>query len=157
MNNSIQILKEIPSKKEIGVFVNDFISNGNNHLEKYLTLKFLEQVIKEALPKLNGLAKDDFLQTYNGVTKQETMGVEISLVNMSKSNMLKDPIYTYSDNVYNLINDIEKMEQSIKDKKDLLKSLKVMEINDGTAKKEELFDEPKEVKDDFQLKITLRK
>lgn len=156
MNNSIQVLTEIPSKKEITLFVNDFV-NGEQSLEKYLTLKFLEQVIKEALPKLNPMAKDDFLKTYNGAIKMETMGVEISLVNMSKSNMLKDPIYNYSDNVVNLENEIKQMEQSVKDKKDLLKSFKVMEINDGTATKEEMFEEPKEIKDDFQLKITLRK
>lgn len=156
--NYIQPLKQIPTKTEIKKYVAEFTENGDGTpLEKYATLKFLEQLVKDGLEALKSSAKDDFLKTYGGVTKMQIMGIDISLKNMSKANALKDPVYIYSDNVYNLVNDIEKMEQSLKDKKDLLKSLKTMEINDGTAKKEELFEEPKEAKDDFQLTITLQK
>ena len=154
----IQPLKQIPAKSEIAEYVNQFKALDNlSPIEKYANLKFLEEFVKQALKELKDPAKDDFIQMFNGATQMDFAGVTVQLKNMSKSNTLKDPNYIYSDKVYNYSNDIEQLEQKVKDMRDILKGMKTMEINDGTAKKEELFEEPKELKDDFQLTITLRK
>jgi len=159
MNNYIQPLKEIPAKSEIGVLVEQYKKQeGLSDIEKYANLKFLEEFVKKGLVELKEPAKDDFIKMFNGATSMDFMGITVSLKNMTKSNRLKDPSYEYPQHITGLVKDIEAIELILKGKKDMLKLLKTQSINEGTAKKlDEIFEEPKELKDDFQLTITLRK
>ena len=155
----IQPLKQIPAKSEIAEYVNQFKALDNlTPIEKYANLKFLEEFVKQALKELKDPAKDDFIQMFNGATQMDFAGVTVQLKNMSKSNTLKDPIYEFSNTVNAIEVDIADAETNLKYLKDRLKLEKTAEINNGTAKKlDDIFQESKELKDDFQLTITLRK
>jgi len=155
----IQPLKNIPAKSEIAEYVQQYKEqDGLSPIEKYANLKFLEEFVKKGLAELKNDAKDDFLKMFNGATKMDFMGIEVSLKNMSKSNTLKDPTYEYSQEVTNLESQLKGLEDNVKFFKDKIKLQKTFEINNGTAKKlDDIFEEPKESKDDFQLTITLRK
>ena len=157
--NYIQPLKEIPAKSEIAEFVKQYKEQeGLSPIEKYANLKFLEEFVKKGLVELKDLAKDDFIKMFNGATKMDFMGIEVSLKNMSKSNALKDPSYSYSNNVARIEQELEQAKANVRYLEDRLKLEKTAEINNGTATKlDEIFEEPKELKDDFQITITLRK
>jgi len=157
--NYIQPLKQIPAKSEIAEYVNQFKSLDNlSPIEKYANLKFLEEFVKQALKELKDPAKDDFIQMFNGATQMDFAGVTVQLKNMSKSNTLKDPTYLFSHNVTDLENELSKAQANVRYLTDKIKLEKTAEINNGTAKKlDDIFEEPKELKDDFQLTITLRK
>ena len=157
--NYIQPLKQIPAKSEIAEYVNQFKSLDNlSPIEKYANLKFLEEFVKQALKELKDPAKDDFIQMFNGATQMDFAGVTVQLKNMSKSNTLKDPTYLFSHNVTDLENELSKAQANVRYLTDKIKLEKTAEINNGTAKKlDDIFEEPKELKDDFQLIITLRK
>jgi len=159
MNNYIQPLKEIPAKSEIGVLVEQYKKQeGLSDIEKFANLKFLEEFVKKGLAELKEPAKDDFIKMFNGATSMDFMGITVSLKNMSKSNTLNDPSYEFSENVKQIESQIEHDETDLRYLKDKLKLEKTREINNGTAKKlDEIFEEPKELKDDFQLVISLRK
>ena len=156
--NYIQPLKEIPAKSEIAEYVKQYKEQeGLSPIEKYANLKFLEEFVKKALAELKDPAKDDFIKMFNGATKMDFMGIEVSLKNMAKANTLKDPSYEYSNNVARIEQELEQAEANVRYLKDRLKLEKTAEINNGTAKKlDEIFEE-EELKDDFQLTITLRK
>jgi len=156
--NYIQPLKEIPAKSEIAEFVKQYKEQeGLTPIEKYANLKFLEEFVKKGLAELKDPAKDDFIKMFNGATKMDFMGIEVSLKNMSKSNALKNPSYSYSNNVARLEQELERAKANVRYLEDRLKLEKTAEINNGTATKlDEIFEE-KELKDDFQLTITLRK
>jgi len=155
----IQPLKQIPAKSEIAEYVNQFKALDNlTPIEKYANLKFLEEFVKQALKELKDPAKDDFIQMFNGATQMDFAGVTVQLKNMSKSNTLKDPTYLFSHNVTDLENELSKAQANVRYLTDKIKLEKTAEINNGTAKKlDDIFEEPKELKDDFQLTITLRK
>ena len=155
----IQPLKQIPAKSEIAEYVNQFKALDNlTSIEKYANLKFLEEFVRQALKELKDPAKDDFIQMFNGATQMDFAGVTVQLKNMSKSNTLKDPTYEFSQEVTNLENQLNTLEDNVKFFKDKIKLQKTHEINNGTAKKlDDIFEEPKELKDDFQLTITLKK
>ena len=159
MNNYIQPLKEIPAKSEIAEYVKQYKEQeGLSPIEKYANLKFLEEFVKTGLAELKGSAKDDFIQMFNGATKFDFMGVTVQLKNMAKANALKDPSYEYSNNVARIEQELEQAKDNVRYLTDRLKLEKTNEINNGTAKKlDEMFEEPKELKDDFQLVISLRK
>jgi len=156
--NYIQPLKEIPAKSEIAEYVKQYKNQeGLTPIEKYANLKFLEEFVKTGLAELKGIAKDDFIQMFNGATKFDFMGVTVQLKNMTKANTLKDPTYTYSNNVARIEQELEQAKDNVRYLTDRLKLEKTNEINNGTAKKlDEMFEEPKELKDDFQLVISLR-
>ena len=155
----IQPLKQIPAKSEIAEYVNQFKALDNlTPIEKYANLKFLEEFVKQALKELKDPAKDDFIQMFNGATQMDFAGVTVQLKNMSKSNTLKDPTYLFSHNVTDLENELSKAQANVRYLTDKIKLEKTAEINNGTAKKlDDIFEEPKELEDDFQLTITLRK
>lgn len=157
--NFIQTYKEIPTKTEIAKFADEFIDIPNLTLtEKFINIKFAEELIEQIKKKLNPLAKKDFAEMFNGETKQEFMGVTVQLVWMGKSKALKDPSYEYSNNVTRIEQELSQAESNIKYLKDKLKLEKTAEINNGTAKKlDEMFEEPKEAIDDFMIKVSLRK
>lgn len=157
--NYIQPLKNIPAKSEIAEYVKQYKDqDGLSPIEKYANLKFLEEFTKKGLAELKELAKDDFIKMFNGTTSMDFMGITVSLKNMSKSNALKDPTYEYSNNVARLEQELEQAKSNVKYLEDRLKLEKTAEINNGTAKKlDEIFEEPKEAKDDFQITVTLRK
>lgn len=155
----IQPLKQIPAKSEIAVYVQQYKDqDGLSPIEKYANLKFLEEFVKKGLAELKNDAKEDFLKMFEGATKMDFMGIEVSLKNMAKSNTLKDPSYEFSKDIEDIEYKIRETEGTLKYLKDKLKLEKTAEINNGTAKKlDEIFEEPKELKDDFQLVISLRK
>jgi len=155
----IQPLKQIPAKSEIAEYVQQYKEqDGLSPIEKYANLKFLEEFVKKGLAELKNDAKDDFLKMFNGATKMDFMGIEVSLKNMSKSNTLKDPTYEFSNNIVTLERALSEAEANVRYIKDRIKLEKTAEINNGTAKKlDDMFEEPKESKDDFQLVISLRK
>lgn len=155
----IQPLKNIPAKSEIAVYVQQYKEqDGLSPIEKYANLKFLEEFVKKGLAELKNDAKDDFLKMFEGTTSMDFMGVTVSLKNMSKSNTLKDPTYEYSMEVKGLEAQLMSKEHEMGYLKDKIKLQKTYEINNGVAKKlDDIFEEPKEAKDDFQLTITLRK
>lgn len=157
--NYIQPLKNIPAKSEIAEYVKQYKDqDGLSPIEKYANLKFLEEFTKKGLAELKELAKDDFIKMFNGTTSMDFMGITVSLKNMSKSNTLKDPSYEYSNNVARLEQELEQAKSNVRYLEDRLKLEKTAEINNGTAKKlDEIFEEPKEAKDDFQITVTLRK
>lgn len=157
--NYIQPLKNIPAKSEIAEYVKQYKDqDGLSPIEKYANLKFLEEFTKKGLAELKELAKDDFIKMFNGTTSMDFMGITVSLKNMGKSNALKDPTYEFSKDVANLESQLRAIEDNVKFFKDKIKLQKTFEINNGTAKKlDEIFEEPKEAKDDFQLTVTLRK
>jgi len=159
MNNYIQPLKEIPAKSEIAEYVKQYKEQeGLSPIEKYANLKFLEEFVKTGLAELKDSAKDDFIKMFNGATKFDFMGVTVQLKNMAKANALKDPSYEYSNNVARIEQELEQAKDNVRYLTDRLKLEKTNEINNGTAKKlDEMFEEPKELKDDFQLVISLRK
>lgn len=158
MNNYIQPLKNIPAKSEIAEYVQQFkAQDGLSPIEKYANLKFLEEFVEKAIAELKDPAKDDFIQMFNGATSMDFMGITVSLKNMSKSNTLKDPSYEYSNNVARLLEELEQAKANVRYLEDRIKLEKTAEINNGTAKKlDEIFEE-KELKDDFQLTVSLRK
>lgn len=157
--NYIQTYTEIPTKTEITKIADDFIQLDNmTATEKFINIKFAEEVIEQIKKKLNPLAKKDFAEMFGGETKKDFMGVNVQLVWMGKSKALKDPSYEYSNNVTRIEQELSQAEANVKYLKDKLKLEKTAEINNGTAKKlDELFEEPKEAIDDFTIKITLRK
>ena len=157
--NYIQTYTEIPTKTEIAKIADDFIQLDNmTATEKYINIKFAEEVIEQIKKKLNPLAKRDFAEMFGGETKKDFMGVNVQLVWMGKSKALKDPTYEYSMEVSGLEAELRAVEEQAKFVKDKIKLQKLHEINNGTAKKlDELFEEPKEAIDDFTIKVSLRK
>lgn len=155
----IQTYKEIPTKTEISKFADEFIAKDDLSLtEKYINIKFIEELVEQIKKKLNPLAKADFAKMFEGETKKDFMGVNVQLVWMGKSKALKDPSYEYSDKINEMQRDIDMVEMNLKTQKEILKLMKTQEINNGTAKKlDEIFEEPKNELEDFQIKISLRK
>jgi len=156
---NIQLYKEIPTKTEIAKFANQFIEQGDMSLtEKYINVKFMEELLDQIKKKLNPLAKEDFAKMFQGETKMDFMGVTVNLVWMGKSKALKDPSYEYSNNVARIEQELSEAESNVRYLKDKLKLEKTAEINNGTAKKlDEIFEEPKNELDDFTIKVSLRK
>jgi len=157
--NVIQTYKEIPSKTEISKFADEFIKQGDLSLtEKYINIKFAEELIDQIKKKLNPLAKADFAKMFEGETKMDFMGVTVNLVWMGKSKALKDPSYEFSEEVQLKEARIKEEEEQIKFMKDSVKLQKTHEINTGIAKKlDEIFEEPKNELEDFTIKVSLRK
>lgn len=148
----IEVIQNIPTKKELSIASDNFVQKKGIALDKYLTLKALEFFVKDGLEKLKEQAKTSFIEIYGGVTKQEAQGVTIQLADMSKSIAMKE--YAFSDSIQSEEADIKALEEEIKLSKDALKIRKLQEINSGTAKPMDSIFQG-EPKDHYTLKIIL--
>ena len=96
----------------------------------------LETICKNILDnkQFRNAVKEDFINQSGGaISKTELYGVTIGTTSQEKKNELaKD--YIYSAEVKSLENDIELLKLQLKAKQDLLKGMKLQEINNGTAK-----------------------
>lgn len=105
-------------------------------LKTYIGVKAMETVIKEVLDNkdFRKEVKEDYLTLSEGsLSKSELFGAEISTSStLKKITLAKE--YEYSPGVKSLINEIDNLEIILKNKKELLKSLKLQEINSGEAK-----------------------
>jgi len=137
------------------------ITNTVNPLETFVKVKALETIVKEIIAdkKFRESVKEDFLNLSGGtIDKTELFGVTVSTISqIKKVELAKD--YTYSDVVQELQKEIGLMKLQLKSKEDLLKGMKLQEINSGEAK-EVLsgFVEPVESDPlkEFDLKITFK-
>lgn len=105
-------------------------------LKTYIGVKAMETVIKEVLDNkdFRKEVKEDYLTLSEGsLSKSELFGAEISTSSTQKKTTLAKE-YEYSPGVKSLINEIDNLEIILKNKKELLKSLKLQEINSGEAK-----------------------
>jgi len=154
------ILLQDVSKKTLQSISKE-ITNTVNPLETFVKVKALETICKEIIAdkKFRECVKEDFLNLSGGsIDKTELFGVTVSTISqIKKVELAKD--YIYSDEVKSLESEIELLELNLKSKKDLLKGMKLMQINNGTAQ-EVLsgFVEPVESDPlkEFDLKITFK-
>lgn len=140
------------------------ITETKTPLKTYIGVKAIETVIKEVLSNYDfrNKVKEDYLKISEGsLSKSELFGAEVNTAStLKKMTLAKE--YEYSDEIINLQNEIEKLEIELKAKKDLLKSLKLQEINSGVAKEvtsESLIineDSEYSILDSFDLKITFK-
>ena len=117
----------------------------------------IEGVIKDS--KFREAVKEDFLNISGGsIDKHELFGVTVSTVSQVKKNELaKD--YIYSDAVQSLQKEIDTIKLILKSREDLLKGMKLQEINSGEA--QEVLSGFVEVAEadplkEFDLKITFK-
>ena len=157
--NDLILLQDV-SKKTLQNISKE-ITKSETPLETYIKVKALETICKEVVSDKNFRenVKGDFLNISGGaIDKHELFGVTINTVSQVKKNELaKD--YIYSDAVQKLQSEIELLKLQLKSKEDLLKGMKLQEINSGTA--QEVLSglvEPVEVDPlkDFDLKITFK-
>ena len=134
-------------------------------LKTYIGVKAVESVVKEILDNkdFRNKVKDDYLTLSEGsLSKSELFGAEISTSStLKKTTLAKE--YEYSAGVKSLINEIDNLEIILKNKKELLKSLKLQEINSGTAKEISIDNilgieqAETDTLNSFDLKITFKK
>jgi hypothetical protein len=133
-------------------------------LKTYIGVKAMETVIKEVLADttFRTKVKDDYLTLSGGsLSKGEQFGAEVATVSTLKKIILAKE-YEYSVEIKTLENEIAILEIGLKNKKDLLKAMKLQEINSGTAQEisvDNILNEKTEtdVLDTFDLKITFKK
>ena len=136
------------------------ITKSETPLETYIKVKALETICKEVVSDKHFRedVKENFLEVSGGaIDKAELFGVTINTVSQVKKNELaKD--YIYSDAVQKLQSEIELLKLQLKSKEDLLKGMKLQEINSGTAQEVLSGLVPVEVDPlkDFDLKITFK-
>jgi len=153
------LLQDVSKKTLQGI--SKEITNTVNPLETFVKVKALETIVEEIIAdkKFRESVKEDFLNLSGGtIDKTELFGVTVSTISqIKKVELAKD--YIYSDEVKSLESEIELLELNLKSKKDLLKGMKLQEINSGVAK-EILngFVEPVESDPlkEFDLKITFK-
>jgi len=153
------LLQDVSKKTLQGI--SKEITNTVNPLETFVKVKALETIVKEIIAdkKFRESVKEDFLNLSGGaIDKTELFGVTVSTISqIKKVELAKD--YTYSDAVQELQKEIGLMKLQLKSKEDLLKGMKLQEINSGEAK-EVLsgFVEPAESDPlkEFDLKITFK-
>lgn len=140
------------------------ITATNTPLKTYLGIKAVEAVVKEVLDnkEFRNKVKEDYLNLSGGsLSKSELYGAEVTTVSIAKKVALAKE-YEYSDEIKSLQNEVEALDLHIKNKKDLLKALKLQEINSGTAKEISISSilgiEPAETDtlSTFDLKITFK-
>jgi hypothetical protein len=156
--NDLILLQDV-SKKTLQDISKE-ITNTITPLETYIKVKALETICKEIVSdkKFRESVKENFLDVSGGaLDKHEIFGVTISTVSqIKKVELAKD--YIYSDAVQKLQSEIELLKLQLKSKEDLLKGMKLQEINSGTA--QEVLSEfvPAEVDPlkEFDLKITFK-
>ena len=157
MNNLI-LLQDV-SKKTLRNISKE-ITKSETPLETYIKVKALETICKEVISdkKFRETVKENFLEVSGGaIDKTELFGVTINTVSQVKKNELaKD--YIYSDAVQKLQSEIELLKLQLKSKEDLLKGMKLQEINSGAAQEVLSGFVPVEVDPlkDFDLKITFK-
>jgi hypothetical protein len=153
------LLKDVSKKTLQGI--SKEITNTINPLETYIKVKALETICKEITSdkSFREAVKENFLYISGGsIDKTELFGVTVSTVSQIKKNELaKD--YIYSDAVQSLQKEIDTMKLQLKSKEDLLKGMKLQEINSGEA--QEVLSGFVEVAEadplkEFDLKITFK-
>lgn len=161
-NELIQIQPEAHSKEEIAEIVKAWCNSDSPALQKWVQLKEIGHAVKEAEKILKPLAKESFLELSKGeLDKKHFFGVEVTTVSTVKKNTLAKE-YIFSDAVDAIQKEVDEMKLRLKEKENVLDGMKMMEINNGTATEltagaligEEV---TTDLKDDFELKITLRK
>ena len=157
--NDLILLQDV-SKKTLQNISKE-ITKSETPLETYIKVKALETICKEVVSDKHFRedVKENFLNISGGVIdKTELFGVTINTVSQVKKNELaKD--YIYSDAVQKLQSEIELLKLQLKSKEDLMKGMKLQEINSGTAQEvfAELYQEPEsDPLKDFDLKITFK-
>lgn len=130
----LEIRQTAHTKEEINESVAKWCDNPEMpDLLKYIYGKELEQAVKIMLDLLRKPARQSYLELTKGaIEKKNLFGVEVSTQSTVKKQILAKE-YIYSDTVDGLKKEIETLEQTLKDKKDLLKAQMTMEINSGTA------------------------
>jgi hypothetical protein len=154
------LTSEYLTKNSLFIY-SDAITNTETPLRTYIAVKGLETVCKKILSdkQFRESVKEDFLNISGGsIDKNELFGVTVSTVSQIKKNELaKD--YIYSDAVQSLQKEIDTMKLQLKSKEDLLKGMKLQEINSGEA--QEVLSGFVEVAEadplkEFDLKITFK-
>ena len=156
---------EEPTKQAITEKAN-VIMSMEDALKTFLEVKFMENVISEIVSnkEYRKRVKEEFLKETGGeVKKHEMFGIEIAPVSQVKKNMFSK-VYVYSEQVDKMEKEIEEILSDLDLKKQALKLLKTIEINNGTAKEvtvDNLFSDSPEVQEtdplkDFDLKITFK-
>lgn len=145
---------EVPTKTEISKIVNEFISSENlRAYEKYVWLKGLEKFVKEAITKLQPDAIESFLEAHSGSSNEYVFGANVKITNERKTETYKR--YLFSDEVTKIENEIEAQKNELKLLNDKLKLRQTLEINQGIATEEDLFQE--ETAPKWGITITLTK
>lgn len=156
--NDLILLQDV-SKKTLQNISKE-ITKSETPLETYIKVKALETICKEVTSDkhFRETVKENFLDISGGaIDKHELFGVTINTVSQVKKNELaKD--YIYSDAVQKLQSEIELLKLQLKSKEDLLKGMKLQEINSGTAQEVLSGFVPAEADPlkDFDLKITFK-
>jgi len=157
--NDLILLQDV-SKKTLQNISKE-ITKSETPLETYIKVKALETICKEVISDkpFREDVKENFLNISGGaIDKQELFGVTVSTVSqIKKVELAKD--YIYSKKVSKLQSEVERLGLELKSKMDLLKGMKLMEINDGTA--QEVMSEFVEVPEsdplkEFDLKVTFK-
>lgn len=153
------LLKDVSKKTLQGI--SKEITKSETPLETYIKVKALETIVKEIIAdkKFRESIKEDFLNLSGGaIDKTELFGVTVSTVSQIKKNELAKN-YIYSSEVKSLDNDIQLLKLQLKSKEDLLKGMKLQEINSGTAQEvlSGFVDIPEsDPLKEFDLKITFK-
>lgn len=156
--NDLILLQDV-SKKTLQNISKE-ITKSETPLETYIKVKALETICKEVVSDKHFRedVKENFLNISGGaIDKTELFGVTINTVSQVKKNELaKD--YIYSDAIRDLQYEVDKIKLELKLKEDLLKGMKLQEINSGTAQEVLSGLVPVEVDPlkDFDLKITFK-
>lgn len=162
MSNFLEIRQEALSKKEVTEQVVNWCEDDNApDIAKWVFLKQLEMAVEIGKEKLKKSAKESYLQITEGaIEKKNLFGVEITTQSTVKKQTLAKQ-YIFSDEVDAMETEIEKLRQQLKDKEDLLKARKVMEINGGIATEltggGEIGEDTSTPENDFNLVIKFRK
>ncbi len=164
-NTFLAIRTEAHTKTELKELVTKWCDNPDvPALQKYIFIKELENAVKLAIEQLRGPAKVSYLEFTKGETnKTEYFGVTVSTQSTITKKTLEKQ-YLYSDTVDQLVKEAEDLEKQLKAKNDAIKAMKVMEINQGTAKEittdsllsDEVEEKELPVEDTFNLVITLK-
>jgi len=156
--NDLILLQDV-SKKTLQNISKE-ITKTETPLETFIKVKALETICKEIVSdkKFRESVKENFLNVSGGaLDKHEIFGVTISTVSqIKKVELAKD--YIYSKAVQKLQSEIELLKLQLKSKEDLLKGMKLQEINSGTAQEVLSGLVPTEVDPlkEFDLKITFK-
>ena len=155
------ILTDNVSQKKQIKQISKQITKTDAPLETFIKVKAIESIIEGVIKdsKFRESVKEDFLNISGGaIDKTELFGVTVSTVSQIKKNELaKD--YIYSDAVQSLQKEIDLIKLILKSKEDLLKGMKLQEINSGEA--QEVLSGFVEVAEadplkEFDLKITFK-
>ncbi len=133
--------------------------NNENPLQTYVEIKAMQVILDEAISDKDFRArvKEDFLKQGEGaLSRRDFYGATLKVISQEKKNTLAK-VYEYSAEVKDIENEIVLLEIRLKQKKELLKVTKLLEINGGTAKEVRFNGVPMketDVLDTFNLSVT---